>query len=514
MDDFFTAPLEWLAELAEEQITGLGVMCQLLMIGILAAALHGSFLTPGTNADAGRKVEQLVASYQPDIKEDNAWPQYIALCDLATETNKRFWAADLEAQNRTRAASGKELLKPDPEYDVRGHEVICTKCDAEVRSASRQMVAAYRAAGIFELEASISPRQKYIRPIPNLPDLEVQRLDVGTNRTIIRVGAARMFIAHEARDDAEWAAAIRDPFRACRPLACQATVIERLTFMINCQLILGEIRRELIESPPSAVALRSALASIDELSGHPPYRLVIEGERLSALDAIARTYTDDGNGDGQMILAEVEKLSSDKQSFLSMFQSDDLTATLQQVALQLKLKFPSKRETTVQCNRIFDSAAEWLALSPHERAKPSLNPDTLIQALKDRRELVLGIVIPSFNKVATSLDIHQVILDGTRLMLAIELFKAESGEYPASLADLAPAYLPAIPTDPFTAKPYIYRRLKPGEDPTPDQHRPYLLYSTGFDAEDNNANVHPEGSFIPADPDCKPGFDIVINQPR
>lgn len=58
-------------------------------------------------------------------------------------------------------------------------------------------------------------------------------------------------------------------------------------------------------------------------------------------------------------------------------------------------------------------------------------------------------------------------------VLTIEAFKAKNGAYPVSLKDLKSE--PALPTDPFTRKPYIYRKTRDG----------FVVYGVGMNAEDD-----------------------------
>ena len=63
--------------------------------------------------------------------------------------------------------------------------------------------------------------------------------------------------------------------------------------------------------------------------------------------------------------------------------------------------------------------------------------------------------------------------------LAIRLYRQEEGADPEELADLVPEYLPAVPEDPFSGRPLVYRRTETG----------YLLYSVGPDETDNGGEV-------------------------
>jgi hypothetical protein len=63
----------------------------------------------------------------------------------------------------------------------------------------------------------------------------------------------------------------------------------------------------------------------------------------------------------------------------------------------------------------------------------------------------------------------------TKLALMLAAFKADRGSYPASLAELSPAYLATVPLDLFTEKPLIYSRTEKG----------YVLYSVGPNGVDD-----------------------------
>lgn len=88
-------------------------------------------------------------------------------------------------------------------------------------------------------------------------------------------------------------------------------------------------------------------------------------------------------------------------------------------------------------------------------------------------------------EVLFTYDVEQFFLDDakpqTRMLLsetaiALERYRlANHNQLPATLQNLVPAYLPAVPDDPFDGKSLRYNRLPKG----------YLLYSVGEDGVDN-----------------------------
>jgi hypothetical protein len=65
--------------------------------------------------------------------------------------------------------------------------------------------------------------------------------------------------------------------------------------------------------------------------------------------------------------------------------------------------------------------------------------------------------------------------DITRLSFALAAFRADHGHYPASLAELVPHDIEALPNDPFTGRPLVYRLMPNG----------YALYSVGANRVDD-----------------------------
>jgi len=62
-----------------------------------------------------------------------------------------------------------------------------------------------------------------------------------------------------------------------------------------------------------------------------------------------------------------------------------------------------------------------------------------------------------------------------RLVLALEAYRRDTGTYPTSLSGLQPALGWTIPDDPFSGKPYVYRRQGEG----------FILYSLGQNETDD-----------------------------
>ena len=103
----------------------------------------------------------------------------------------------------------------------------------------------------------------------------------------------------------------------------------------------------------------------------------------------------------------------------------------------------------------------------------------------------------------------------TRVMVALELYRARHGAYPDSLDQLAGDIVTQPPADPLHGLPFGYRLL----DGDPDG-RAYLLYSVGLDrVDDGGAELSPadraaHGHAAALTTPAVSNADHVINEPR
>ncbi len=74
--------------------------------------------------------------------------------------------------------------------------------------------------------------------------------------------------------------------------------------------------------------------------------------------------------------------------------------------------------------------------------------------------------------------------------LAAERYRVAHGDWPRTVAEFVPAYLPAVPLDPFDGEPLRYRRTDAG----------VVIYSVGEDGRDDGGDANPPpDSWVPRD---------------
>ena len=105
----------------------------------------------------------------------------------------------------------------------------------------------------------------------------------------------------------------------------------------------------------------------------------------------------------------------------------------------------------------------------------------------DWRHPIPKLLLPALAKAIETRDVVECKIAGTILMLAIEIYHAENGQYPTTLDKLVPEFLQEIPNDPFSEQGFIYRVTTDA-----DGQLNYVLYSVGADGIDNNGTINAE----------------------
>ena len=144
------------------------------------------------------------------------------------------------------------------------------------------------------------------------------------------------------------------------------------------------------------------------------------------------------------------------------------------MAEAMAIKDRSERE------KAFDKLDEDLIARKKAQGSPERLAELLKMAKKADKKLateiaetlsdvLMGLLAPAVRKVHSAHDRAEQLDRNLQVAFALAAYKADNGQYPAKLADLAPKYFAAVPGDVFNGKPLIY---KPNE-------KGYLVYSVG-----------------------------------
>ncbi|HCO95659.1 MAG TPA: hypothetical protein DIU00_17220 [Phycisphaerales bacterium] len=113
--------------------------------------------------------------------------------------------------------------------------------------------------------------------------------------------------------------------------------------------------------------------------------------------------------------------------------------------------------------------------------------------------ILLHIIVPAFSTI-TTIEIRKFAsLRTARTALSIERYRLAAGKLPDALTDLVPAYLDAVPTDPFDGNELRYKKLEPG----------FVVYSIGEDMSDDGGKEKP-----PRKTKESPNWDVTFTVER
>jgi hypothetical protein len=206
------------------------------------------------------------------------------------------------------------------------------------------------------------------------------------------------------------------------------------------------------------------------------------GGRAFALDVIQRIYSDGGSGDGTLTYAGINSLLSGLVGPPGAARTppwDERAISLASLPLAAAAG-ASRKETTEKVTQFYNAAEReinqpmWRRLRvPSETA--GLLDDWGGTRLRRHRHFPIQFLLGSADSTAMRRGESRALHEATIAAVALSLWRERHGEYPVSLAELVPQYLPQLPVDHSSGEPLRYK-IKDG--------RP-VLYGVGRDGTDD-----------------------------
>ncbi len=108
-----------------------------------------------------------------------------------------------------------------------------------------------------------------------------------------------------------------------------------------------------------------------------------------------------------------------------------------------------------------------------------------------------------------SVDGNAAHFRALKIHLALERFLLDQGSLPSTLQELVPVYLNAVPIDPYSGDPLLYK-VQP--DPAPPGS--YVIYSVGCDQHDHGGDFGSTSSPSPTSPCSSPDLPLITMPPQ
>jgi hypothetical protein len=252
--------------------------------------------------------------------------------------------------------------------------------------------------------------------------------------------------------------------------------------LLNLSLA-AEIVGQVLDQRPELFTdsdLRDLAHDFAGFAGGDPIRTSTDGQRIVFHDLVQRMYTDDGSGDGYLT-ARGLRLIQDLGGVTNYTEPRSDGALVSLIGPGLTVAIAGRREMIAQADRLFDQLERerrrplWTGgESQYEKEFRSMH-DSKATAI---RYLPVLLILPDIQGVAAEREYAACSTqrrDALLGALALTLFRRHQDAWPATLDELTPSLLPAVPIDHFTGKPLRYRLI---------EGRP-VLYSAGRNRVDD-----------------------------
>ncbi|MAY74146.1 MAG: hypothetical protein CMJ31_05345 [Phycisphaerae bacterium] len=219
-------------------------------------------------------------------------------------------------------------------------------------------------------------------------------------------------------------------------------------------------------------------AALAEMATHSADRF-LRFDRYSVDDLLQRTFTNDGDGSGQMTLAGMR--------YLAGFADGQAPIPTDRVLGGALVALASDR---AEIQRLVDEAFEEaiaIASSDYSDAAP---PALVVERIQmesvgfppDAGRVLIGAVLPPVTKAARSLPLWAHYHMAATAAIAIHRHRLRAGEWPASLAAIDASLLARTPRDLYSGDTLHYQVSEDGP----------LLYSVGVDGDDDRGRHAPK----------------------
>jgi hypothetical protein len=446
-------------------------------------------LTPGKPGKFTAAMNQLVADAQAEtVGKPNSWETFIAACELYQRSAKAFVESP-EMKAMSEGGWPKELGWP-PTPDM----IADPNATGSVRVQLLDFIKQLDDAGVNAKLDEVAAGVRFIRELPaNTKTTEMMFTEIGSARGIGRLCRARMFLALEAKNAPEFVGAARHALVIGDLLKKQFTTMDRLVGVAIDAWVSSAIREAIVRGELAPETCRELLAMYQGRASTFDVDRLFQSELLSAKDIVEWTHSDDGNGDGLF----------DGRVTPNTVAPSWLRGSLANFG---SFMVPTKAQTLATFEDLFAKSRAYAALPLRKRLEAE-SPGAAAERLP-KRQIIVRQHFPSPERYIEIAERGDLTTAGTKIMLALEIQRAATGSYPATLLELEPSLQSLGIKEPWINE-LRYKALAPGADP---DGRGYVLYWIGIDNIDNDGRFN-EKVNEDAWRKHSAGFDHIINVP-
>lgn len=306
--------------------------------------------------------------------------------------------------------------------------------------------------------------------------------DVETTRQAASVLRAAAIARAETGDADQALADCRAIFVMASWLRDEPCLICQLIRIAICTIGANTVERVLAQTEPSPAALAALQKLIaDEELAPLPFRVGVEGELalnhrwLDAVRAGQAHFALDGPPKGLPGRLQEQFV----ERYLIPEGEAKLVRMMARVAAATRKPLPEQQAELARIEKEVGDVRKRVGDKPLAAASGQFG------------DVLVGLLMPAFQKVNEASIRHLAVQRTLQAVVAAERFRRDKGRWPEALAELVPAYLPAVPADPYDSRPLRLKRTAEG----------LAIYSVGPDRKDN-------GGLIDRQNPVKPGTDL------
>ncbi len=279
----------------------------------------------------------------------------------------------------------------------------------------------------------------------------------------------------ELHDDARVLADVRALSGLSRQLRGSNGFLVTDLVALGIDTLMVDLLQRMLSQYPSTLTDAQLIEIAHQLAGPQVAADLVNvgSERMFFEDAVQRMYTDDGHGNGRLTLQGMQTLpiSTLPTNYDGSSEWTAVTAIVPMIGA-------SRFELMAKYDRLLGRAeanyrqpvrlADWAATE----AEIYNVTGSIFERL---RYLPITVLLPSLGRAQAQAERYLGQRDGTLVAISLELYLREHGQYPSTLGELTPRFLPAVPVDRITGDPVNYRLI----DGKP------VVYSVGIDRIDD-----------------------------
>ncbi len=467
-----------------------------LIVSVGVVVVQALTAKPGMLVNYNTKIVELAKQYQTGAdSEKNSWDDLLRAVDI-----KQAAMTGIDPQTVDFAAiyAPDNINLDDCLEKVETLDQLREIAETVIRNAEEKgLDAALDSLIISDYAIDYTKNQEapiMLQPLPYL----------GDTRALANMQIARIKLAAEQGNFQQAVHHYEQTMALGRVIAGQPFIIERLVGISIQTLTRNQIKPLLMSQQLDDEMLTAFSQATKHQQFEVPMEFSLQAMHFMVKDLIQRVYTDNGQGNGRMVMSRFNTLNlgSGFSGGASMNSNPIMDNPLINVT---GLYFASRKQVSSKAEAFFSEAIRLSKIPVWKQKQKPFNPESDLSDLSPRYFL-LDLTMPSISGALKYGAVATLEQQGILLMIALERYHNANGSYPQTLADLVPEFIAEVPQDPFCQTGFVYQ-LTTAADASPS----YQLYSVGYDGQDNQAKQAEKPVFALSKPGLGTGFDYVIN---